>query len=80
MRFFPAPTSIFGVLWQMLQPSPQYPAGELWAQVSISLSRIVVGFLVGAVPGIVLGLAMGLFSPIRAIIQPLVDGTPCWCW
>ena len=74
-RFFPAPTSIFGVLWQMLQPSPQYPAGELWAQVSISLSRIAVGFLLGAVPGVIVGLAMGLFSPIRAIIQPLVDGT-----
>jgi NitT/TauT family transport system permease protein len=74
-RLFPAPTRIFVVLWQMLAPSPQYPAGELWTQVSISLSRIVVGFLLGAVPGIVVGLAMGLFGPIRAIIQPLVDGT-----
>src|SRR5262249_7367174 len=34
-----------------------------------------VGFLLGAVPGVILGLAMGLFAPIRAIVQPLVDGT-----
>jgi NitT/TauT family transport system permease protein len=31
--------------------------------------------LIGAVPGIVVGLAMGLFSPIRAVIQPLIDAT-----
>jgi NitT/TauT family transport system permease protein len=74
-RFFPAPTSIFVVLWQMLQPSAQYPGGELWAQLSVSMTRIAVGFLLGALPGIVIGLAMGLFSPMRAIIQPLVDGT-----
>jgi NitT/TauT family transport system permease protein len=47
-RFFPAPSSIFGVMWQMLQPSSQFATG---------------------------GLAMGLFSPIRAMIQPLVDAT-----
>ena len=75
VRFFPAPSSIFAVGWQMLQPSQQFPAGELWTHLGISLSRIAVGFLIGAVPGIIIGLAMGLFSPIRAVIQPLIDGT-----
>jgi hypothetical protein len=28
-RFFPAPTSIFRALWQMLQPTDQFPQGEL---------------------------------------------------
>ena len=74
-RFFPAPSSIFRVLWQMLQPTDQYPYGELWYQLSASLSRIAVGFLIGAVPGVVVGLAMGLFRPIRAAIQPLIDAT-----
>jgi NitT/TauT family transport system permease protein len=74
-RFFPAPSSIFGVLWQMMRPSPQFPTGELWFHLGISLERIVIGFLIGAVPGIVVGLAMGLFSPIRAVIQPLIDAT-----
>jgi NitT/TauT family transport system permease protein len=72
-RFFPAPSSIFGVLFTMLQPSPQYPSGELWMHLSISLTRIVIGFAIGAIPGILLGVAMGLFGPVRAVIQPLVD-------
>jgi NitT/TauT family transport system permease protein len=74
-RFFPAPSTIVQTLLQMLQPTAQYPLGELWAHLAISLQRIAIGFLIGAVPGIILGLAMGLFGPIRAVIQPLVDGT-----
>jgi ABC-type nitrate/sulfonate/bicarbonate transport system permease component len=74
-RFFPAPSSIFAVLGQMLRPSPQFPNGELLTHLTISLQRIAIGFLIGVVPGVFVGLAMGLFSPIRAIIQPLVDGT-----
>ena len=58
-RFFPAPSSIFRVLWLMFQPTEQYPQGELWFQLSASLSRIAIGFLIGALPGVCLGLAMG---------------------
>lgn len=68
-RFFPAPSEGFKAAGTMLQ------TGELWANVSISLARIGVGFVIGAVPGILIGLAMGLFAPVRAIIQPLVDCT-----
>jgi ABC-type nitrate/sulfonate/bicarbonate transport system permease component len=74
-RFFPAPSSIFGVLWDMLRPSQQYPTGELWFHLLISLERIAIGFVIGAVPGVIIGLAMGLFGPVRAIIQPLIDAT-----
>lgn len=74
-RFFPGPSSIFVVMWQMVQPSAQYATGELWVHLGISLERIAIGFLIGAVPGIVLGLTMGLFGPIRAMIQPLIDAT-----
>src|SRR5580658_5157184 len=68
-RFFPAPSAIFAEAWDMIL------SGELWLHVSISLQRIVIGFCIGAVPGVLVGLAMGLFSPIRALIQPLVDAT-----
>jgi len=68
-RFFPAPSEVFRAAGSMLK------TGELWDNVSISLVRIGVGFLVGALPGILIGLAMGLFSPVRALIQPLVDST-----
>lgn len=74
-RFFPAPSEIFRAAGGMLQPTPQFPAGELWSHLSISLTRIAIGFLLGAVPGVLLGVAMGLFSPLRAFIQPLVDAT-----
>jgi NitT/TauT family transport system permease protein len=74
-RFFPAPSSIFAVGFQMLGPTSQYPSGELWTHLSISLERIAIGFVLAVVPGVILGLAMGLFSPIRALIQPLIDAT-----
>jgi NitT/TauT family transport system permease protein len=74
-RFFPVPSSISVVLWQMLQATDQFPQGELWFQLSASLTRIAIGFVIGAVPGIVIGLAMGLSRAIRTAIQPLIDAT-----
>src|SRR5438477_2125013 len=74
-RFFPAPTTIFRAGLQMLQPTPQFPSGELWTHLSISLTRIAIGFFLGAVPGVVIGLAMGLFGSVRALVQPLIDAT-----
>jgi ABC-type nitrate/sulfonate/bicarbonate transport system permease component len=68
-KFFPAPSSIFQSAGTLIQN------GELWSNVSISLVRIAIGFTIGAVPAIILGLAMGLLSPVRAVIQPLVDAT-----
>jgi NitT/TauT family transport system permease protein len=74
-RFFPAPSSTFVVMWQMMQPSAQYPLGELWTNLGISLQRIAIGFLIGAVPGVLVGVAIGLSGAARAIVQPLVDAT-----
>ncbi|MGH7090829.1 MAG: ABC transporter permease [Stellaceae bacterium] len=68
-RFFPSPAAIFAEGREMIR------SGELWANTSISCERIVIGFVLGAVPGVVIGLAMGLFSPVRAVIQPLIDAT-----
>jgi NitT/TauT family transport system permease protein len=75
VRFFPAPSRIFQSLLEMLQPSYDYPRGELITHFGDSLGRVAVGFVLGAVPGIAIGLAMGLISWVRALIQPLVDGT-----
>ena len=68
-RFFPAPTTIFAALIELVR------VGELQAHVAISLQRLLVGFVLGAVPGIVLGLAVGLLPIVRAIVQPIVDAT-----
>jgi NitT/TauT family transport system permease protein len=68
-RFFPAPTAVFREFLNMIL------SGELITHVGISLSRILVGFAMGAVPGIVIGLAMGISPIVRAIVQPLVNAT-----
>lgn len=69
IRFFPAPSAIFIGLWQMLM------TGELWTHISVSVTRIVIGFVAGAIPGIVIGLAMGMSTTLRAVVQPLVHAT-----
>lgn len=67
VRFFPAPTHILVALLEMVQ------TGELWAHVSVSLLRIVIGFALGAIPGLILGLMMGLSPLIRTALQPIMD-------
>ena len=50
-------------------------SGELWTNLSASLSRLFWGCLLGGVPALLLGLAMGLYRPVRAIVDPLVAAT-----
>ena len=68
-RFFPAPSSI-AISFVSLSRS-----GELWVNVSASLTRLFWGVLLGGVPALLLGLAMGLYRPVRALIDPLVAAT-----
>jgi ABC-type nitrate/sulfonate/bicarbonate transport system permease component len=67
VRFFPAPSAIIAAGWQTLQ------SGELWANVRVSLARILVGFALGAAPGAVLGILMGLIPWVRAAGLPIVS-------
>jgi hypothetical protein len=46
--------------------------GELIGHLQISLTRIVLGFFLGAIPALILGLAMGLFRWLRTILDPFV--------
>lgn len=69
-RFFPAPTSIVGTFERMAFEAPWKES--LGYHALASLSRAVIGFLLGAVPAIVLGSLMGLISLLRAAIQPMV--------
>ncbi|MDK1361703.1 ABC transporter permease [Arthrobacter sp. zg-Y1219] len=68
-RFFPPPSGVLLALVQGLG------GAELWGHIGISLSRIVIGFLIGGIPAVLLGLAMGLSPVVRAILQPLVNAT-----
>ena len=65
-RFFPAPSMIVGTLVDLVR------TGELFTHLAISMTRIAVGFAIGAIPGILVGVAMGLSGIIRAAINPIV--------
>jgi len=69
VRFFPAPSKIFGVMWQMIQNG--LLEKHLWA----SLQRLFWGFLWGGIPALVLGVAMGMFRTLRMIIEPVIAAT-----
>jgi NitT/TauT family transport system permease protein len=65
-RFFPAPSAIAGTFVQFAR------SGELWANLSITLARILIGLVLGAVPGIALGLLIGINRWARAILEPVI--------
>jgi NitT/TauT family transport system permease protein len=65
-RFFPPPSTVLKVLGEMVL------SGELLTHLSISLQRIILGFLLGAIPGIALGLLMGWFKGVRAFLDPII--------
>lgn len=67
VRFFPAPSSILADGWQTVR------TGELWANLRVSLARILVGFALGAIPGAALGILMGLIPWVRAAGLPVVS-------
>ncbi|MCW2845782.1 MAG: hypothetical protein JWN22_3698 [Nocardioides sp.] len=67
-RFFPAPTLVFRALWDEAR------TGDLWTQSQHSLSRLMIGFVVGAVPGIVVGVVAGLSRVVNAAVRPIISG------
>ena len=58
--FLPAPVNIAMALYHLAI------SGELWRQLSASLARLAIGWIVGTVFGIGFGLAIGLFSLLRS--------------
>lgn len=69
-RFFPAPSSIIGTFYHMTFNMPW--DNSLAYHVLVSLSRALMGFLLGAIPAIVIGAIMGLVPIVRAAVQPIV--------
>lgn len=65
--FWPEPSSLWPTAVDMFENR------DLLGDISISLYRIIVGFIVGTVPGVLLGLAMGLFWPVRVFFMPLAS-------
>ncbi|MDH7799054.1 MULTISPECIES: ABC transporter permease [unclassified Beijerinckia] len=69
-RFFPAPSSVLGTFRHLLMDVPYDES--LLAQISASLTRAAIGFVIGAIPGVVVGCLMGLNRLVNAAVQPLI--------
>lgn len=57
--------------------------GDLWANVRVSLERVLVGFATGSAAGLVLGTAMGLSRRLEDYIYPLFNAlsqVPVLAW
>jgi NitT/TauT family transport system permease protein len=65
-RFFPAPSSIVDTFKNLVT------SGELWKHLTASISRILIGFALGAIPALLLGITMGLFRWPRAFFSPMI--------
>ena len=68
-RFFPAPSSILSLLFEMLG------SGELLMHTAASLQRLAWGIVIGGIPALVLGIVMGLNRTIRALVDPIIAAT-----
>lgn len=47
-------------------------SGELWGDMSVSLLRVLKGYLIAAVTGVLLGTSMGMSKHVKNIIQPTI--------
>ncbi len=65
--YLPAPSAIAAELGRMIA------SGELLRDLSLSLLRILWGFLVGSAAGLLVGLAVGVFRTVRAAVDPLMS-------
>ena len=69
VRFFPAPSKVFSVMWTMIEN------GLLMKHVWASMQRLFWGILWGGIPALILGVAMGMFRTLRMIIEPVIAAT-----
>jgi len=65
-RFFPPPTEIAGTFWEMLRD------GEIYEDVRATVTRMLVGLVLGGVPGLIIGVAMGLYRNLRVFLTPVI--------
>jgi NitT/TauT family transport system permease protein len=65
--FLPGPWLVLGSVLDMAVRGP------LWIHLAATLERVAVGFGVGAALGVALGLAAGHLTPVRNVVEPLVE-------
>lgn len=67
--FFPVPSLIFQEFITMLLE------GEIQSNLSITLFRVFIGFLLGTLTGILVGMIMGASEKVRLLLDPVVAAT-----
>jgi NitT/TauT family transport system permease protein len=65
-RILPPPSDVVVTIGELFRTA------NLAGETAATIVRFLVGLVAGYVPGVFLGLTMGLFSPVRAIVNPLV--------
>jgi len=63
--FFPPPSMIAGTFWSELA------SGELLKDALATVSRVLIGYVMGAIPALVLALALGLWRVPRLLVLPI---------
>ncbi len=68
-KLMPGPLAVFGRFFaSFVKPIGKY---SILGHTLFSLSRVLIGYLLGAAAGIVLGILMGRYKVIEAIFKPL---------
>jgi ABC-type nitrate/sulfonate/bicarbonate transport system permease component len=65
--FLPGPWLVLGNVLEMAV------RGQLWIHLAATLERVALGFGAGAALGVGLGLAAGHLTPIRHVVEPLIE-------
>jgi len=63
-----SPTDVFALLVEWIVD------GSLWPHVLVTLSEIIIGFVIGAAAGIAVGIVLGSLPTVEHILSPLIVG------
>lgn len=63
-QILPPPSLVLESLLQL------WHSGDLWRELSISLERVLIGFILGSAAGLLLGIGMGLSRTLEAYVLP----------
>lgn len=66
-RFFPTPSSVIVALIGHIQ------SGKIFIDIAWTISRVLIGTLLGAIPGLIFGVLLGLSPRLRMFVQPAIS-------
>lgn len=64
--FFAKPTSILSRLYEL------FSTGEIWVHIRVTITEVLIGFLMGSVLGLAVGLVLGSSRFLSKVLEPYV--------